>query len=117
MYSIDVIERGLARYVDEAFLPTLQRDSIKGYALGIGASLLAKRGGALLREYAKTPALQQLGLVSADGAVDLDALRDAARQNMPQTGLVIDLPMGVTVRLNAQDIDKLYDTIKREASL
>lgn len=117
MYGIDAIERGLARYVDEAFLPTLQRGSIKGYALGVGASLLAKRGGVLLREYAKAPMLQQMGLVSADGAVDLDALREAAKQNMPATGLVIDLPMGVTVRLNAQDIDKLYDTIKREASV
>lgn len=117
MYSIEVIERGLARYVDEVFMPTIQRDTIKGYAIGIGASLLAKRGGGLLREYAKTPMLQQMGLISADGAVDLDALRDAAKAAMPPTGLTAELPMGIVIRLNAADVDALYETIKREASL
>ena len=117
MVSIECIERGLARYVNEELLPSLPRDGAKGFAIGVAASLLVKRGGNLLREYAKADILRQMGLVSADGAVDLDAIREAAKSNIPPTGLAVDLPMGICLRVNAADVDKLYDMIRQEARL
>lgn len=117
MVSIECIERGLARYVDEELLPNIQQGGAKGFAIGMAATLLVKRGGNILREYAGKDIIRQMGLVSADGAVDLDAIRDAAKANIPAAGLPVDLPMGICIRVNAGDVDKLYNTIKREASL
>lgn len=114
MVSIEVVERGVARYIDEAILPNIQSDGIKGFAMGMAATVLVKRGGNLLREYAKTPMLQQLGIVTAEGAVDLDLLRDAAKKNMPSNGLSIDAPMGIVIRINGDDIDQLCETIRKE---
>lgn len=117
MYSIEVIERGAARFIDEAIMPNLQRDGIKGFAMGMAASVLVKRGGNLLRAYAKDPTLQQLGIITADGAVDLDLLREAAKKNMPASGLSIDAPMGIVIRINSNDIDQLCEMIRKESSV
>lgn len=115
MVSIESVERGLARYIDKEIMPAIKTDGIKGFAIGAAASLLVKRGGNLLRTYAQTPMLQQMGLVTADGAVDLDALRDAARDNIPAGGLLVELPMGISLRINTADVDSLYKAIREEA--
>ena len=117
MVSIESVERGMARYIDEVFLPSFPRDGAKGFAVGVAASLLVKRGGNLLREYAKHDIVRQLGLITADGAVDLDGIRDAVKVNLPASGLAIDLPMGICVRVSAQDADMLYECIRKEASV
>ena len=117
MVSIDSVERGLARYIDKEILPAIKTDGVKGFAVGAAASLLVKRGGNLLRWYVQNPMLQQMGLVTADGAVDLDALRDAARDNIPVGGLLVELPMGISLRINTADVDSLYKAIREEASL
>lgn len=117
MVSIESVERGVARYIDKEILPAIKTDGIKGFAIGTAASLLVKRGGNVLRGLASNTVLQQMGLVTADGAVDLDALRDAAKDNIPTGGLVVELPMGVAVRINAVDVDSLYNLIRQEASV
>lgn len=117
MVSIESVERGMARYIDSEIIPAIKTDGIKGFAVGTVASLLVKRGGNLLRAYAKSPVLQQMGLVTPDGAVDLDALREAARENIPTGGLQVDLPLGISMRITTADVDLLYEAIRKEASL
>lgn len=117
MVSIESIERGLARYIDQELMPSIKADGIKGFAIGTAAALLVKRSGGILREYAKSPLLQQMGLVTTDGSIDLDALREAAASNIPASGLVVDLPMGITMRFQAGDVDSLYKMIREEASV
>lgn len=117
MVSIECIERGVARYLDEELLPSLPREGAKGFAIGMAASLLIKRGSGILREYANKDIIRQMGLISPDGAVDLEAIRDAAKDNIPSTGLAVDLPMGICIRVNAGDVDRLYDMIRQEARL
>jgi hypothetical protein len=59
--------------------------------------------------------LQQMGIVTADGAVDLDALRDAAKENITAQGMAIDLPAGISLRITNTDVDDLYRAIREEA--
>lgn len=117
MVSIESVERGMARFIDSEIMPAIKTDGIKGFAIGAAASLLVKRGGNLLRAYAKNPMLQQMGLVTADGAVDLEALRDAARENIPAGGLQINLPAGISMRITTDDVDHLYKAIREEAQV
>lgn len=117
MVSIDSVERGMAAYIDHELLQKIDTSGIKGFGLGMAATLLIKRGGRLLREYAKLPILQQLGLVSQDGSIDLEALRDAAMSRIPQSGLPIDLPMGICLRVTDADVSAICEYIRREASV
>lgn len=115
MVSIDNVERGIAKYIDRHILPNLPQTGAKGFGIGVAASLLVKRGGNLLREYAKQPILQQMGIITADGAVDLDVIREAAADRMPPQGVTVDLPLGITIRVNAADVDAIYNAIREEA--
>ena len=112
MYSIAQVEQGLARYIDAEVLPALPHDGLKGFGVGVGATLLVKRCGALLQACCQHQALQAMALVTAEGMVDVDALRDACRQSMPAAGLPVALPMGLQIRLQADDIDKIHQYIK-----
>jgi hypothetical protein len=58
-----------------------------------------------------------MGLVTPDGAIDLDAIKDAAMANMPPSGLAVELPMGICLRMTAADIDKIGNYIKKEGNL
>ena len=117
MVSIESVERGLARYIDEVFLPSFPREGMKGFAVGVAASLMVKRGGNLLRAYAKAPILQQLGLVSPDGGVDMEAVREAVLGNLPAGGLPVELPMGILLRVKAEDVEAMCQAIRKEGSL
>lgn len=115
MVSIECVERGIARYLDQELLPNIRTEGVKGFAIGMAASIIVKRGGNLLRDYARMPLMQQMGIVTPDGAFDIDVMREAAKANIPDTGLALDLPMGIALRINADDVDCLYDCIVREA--
>ena len=112
MVSIDQVEKGIAKYMDEELLPTLPQQGWKGFGLSVAAGLLIKRGGAMLREAVKAPVLQKMGLVSPEGAVDLAALREVMTERMPETGLVIETPLGINLRMRTEDMNNLFKAIE-----
>ena len=112
MVSIEAIEHGMARYLDEELLPKLPRDGIKGFGIGVVATLMIKRGGNMLRDLSKNKAIQAMGIIAPDGAVDLELLKEACMGNIPQTGLPIELPAGLAIRLTEQDVETMYRYIK-----
>lgn len=112
MVSIETIQQGFSRYLDAEILPKLPTEGLKGFGIRVAATSLVMRGGDLIRGYAKTPPLQYMRILSPDGAVDLDFLRDVCKQSLPDTGLPIDLPAGISLRLTTDDIDSIYSYIK-----
>lgn len=112
MVTMDQIERGIAQYIDRELLPNLPRDGIKGFGLGMAATLLIKRGSGMLQQLSDNKALKQMGLIAPDGAIDLDAVQEAALENMPPTGVPVSLPFGIVMRFKAEDVDKLCQYIR-----
>ena len=113
MVSVQQVEKGLAAYIDNEMLPNLPRDGIKGFGVGVAATLLIKRGGGIIQQLASNKIVQQMGLVAPDGSVDLDAVQEACVVNMPNTGVPVALPFGMTIRIKPADIDKICDYIRR----
>lgn len=117
MYSIEVIERGLAQYIQTAILPKMQGGTAKGFALNVMGTLLIKRGGNLLRQYAQNPTIQQMGIIDQSGAVDLEVLKESVLESLPKNGLAIEAPLGIVLRINAEDVNEMYKVIQKEGSL
>ena len=112
MVSIEMVENGLARYMETELIPKLPREGIKGFGVGFMATLLIRRAGSLIREYGKKPAMQAMGLISVDGAVDLDAVQEALAANVPPNGVAIDLLGGIQLRMHKADLDCICDYIR-----
>lgn len=112
MVTLDMVENGLGRYLDNEILPKLPRDGIKGFGLGVAATLMIKRGGALIRSLGQNKIIQAMGLIGTDGAVDLDAVQEAAAANIPPAGVAIDLPVGIQLRMHREDVQILCDYIR-----
>lgn len=112
MVTLEMMENGLGRYLDNELLPKLPREGIKGFGIGVAATLMIKRGGALIRSLGQNKAIQAMGIIGADGAVDLDMLQEAAMANVPPTGVAIDLPIGIQLRVHKEDVQSLCDYIR-----
>ena len=105
-YSYDRVERGIAKYMDTELIPKLPCDGIRGFGIGVCATLLTRRCTNLLQGLEKNAIIRDMGVIK-DGAVDIDLLADACKQNIPASGLTVSLPMGITLRINASDIDTI----------
>lgn len=112
MVTLEMVENGLGRYLDAEILPKLPADGIKGFGIGVAATLLVKRGGVLIRNLGQNKTVQAMGLIGADGAVDLDVLQEAAMANVPPTGVAFDLPIGIQLRLHKDDVKCICDYIR-----
>ena len=109
--SINQIEMGIAKYLDAELLPQLPKEGAKGFGVQVMATLATKRIGNLVRSYAELPLLKTMGIVDAQGGIDLPGLREAALQSMPDTGVSIDVPLAGKLTFYKADIDKLYKYI------
>lgn len=111
MVEIARIERGIARYLDAELIPQLPENSWKQFGAGIISGLVAKRGGMVIESYKRHPAAVAFGLVDASGSVDVDVLRQLAKDRIPDMGLPMEVPMLGKVTIYRADIDKLYEYI------
>lgn len=112
MVNIDMIERGLARYLENELIPKLPRDGLKGFGIGVAATLAIRRSGDILRGMIDKPIVKTMGLVDDDGAIDIDTVLEAVAENVPPTGVLIDLPLGIQLRMNHADFKCIAEYIK-----
>ena len=77
MVTIDQAMRGVAKYADDEIIPHLPMG--KGIGAGIALALIMDGGKAQLLKLRENPAVQMMGIMDADGNIDLDRLYNAAR--------------------------------------
>lgn len=90
------IIRGAASWLDSEILSTM--GSASKYGLGVAASLLSKRGEALLEKAMTNDTVKTLGL-ARDGGYDLDELRSVMLERFPPEG----------IRIGAEQINNAID--------
>lgn len=111
MVEVAKIEKGIARYLDAELVPKLPENSWKQFGVGIVSGLVAKRGGMVIEQYKAHPAAVAFGLVDPSGCIDVDILRELAKERVPEGGLAVDVPMIGKLKIYRADIDTLYGYI------
>ena len=109
MVSIDQVQRGAARFVEQEMLPKMQGKD-KWIVTGIVTIFLSKLPS-LLHTAQEKEIIKMLNLVSEDGRVDIESIIEALRPAMRATPATIDIPMGGTVKITEADVDMLYQYI------
>lgn len=103
MATIAQIQRGVAQYIDTELLPKMEGKD-KWIMSALGTLYLAKLP-ALVQTLAQKEAVKILGIVGADGSVDVDALIDSVRPAARQSSASFSIPFGGTIKLTEADLD------------
>lgn len=108
MVTIDRIERGIAKFLDMELAPSLPKEGVSRLVTGAAMAVIVKRVGGMIRGYAGNAAVRGLGVMDAEGNVDIDILWEAVKANFPDAGIRVDIPFGGTVTFRRTDVDTLY---------
>lgn len=108
MVSIDRVERGIARFLDVELAPNLPKEGAGRVFAGAAMAIIIKRVGGLIRGYADSGIVRGLGVIDAEGNVDVDLLREVIKGNMSESGLAVSIPLAGTITLHRSDVDTLY---------
>lgn len=113
MATVNQIENGAVKYIDAELAPKIPTNipngQIKKIAAISGAVYAIRRG---LRTAAATPALAAIGAVDEDGGIDVEGLAEAAREQIPETGFKMTVPILGDLTFYAEDVDKLLRYIE-----
>ena len=110
MVTIDQAMRGVARYADNEIIPHLPTG--KGIGAGIALALIMDGGKSRILALREHPAVQMMGVMDADGNIDLDRLYNAARPRVDGQKLPVMVPIIGELRFDVSDLDKLYRYIQ-----
>ena len=69
-------------------------------------------GKAQLLKLRENPAVQMMGIMDADGNIDLDRLYNAARTQVDGKKIPLTIPVIGELRFDVNDVDRLYKYIQ-----
>lgn len=111
MVSLNQVEAGIARYIDAEIAPKIpvmgQYGQIKKVTFLTGAMYLVKHSRGLVEDFLNGSMSNSIGLSDREGNVDLEGVIEAIKQNIPDSGLKMQLPMVGEVVFYKQDADVL----------
>lgn len=113
MYSVEQIQKGIASYLDTEFMPMLDEGSFKKVLVGAAISLAINKYTSLIPVLQENPFVKSLDVIDSEGNVDVDTLAAAIKENMPTTGVEVEIPTLGKIRLKSADADKLVEHISK----
>jgi hypothetical protein len=103
---------GLTRFIDESVLSHYEPTSIKRILMAGAVSLYLKKNERIVDTLVSNPLVSGLGVVTPDGMVDLESLRDSLKKEINKVGFMrLSLPMVGDIDFTTEDIDMLYKFI------
>lgn len=111
MVSSKQVTSGLAKFADREIVSKLPVGTVKRVAAGAAMALALKRSEQLMAQLSSHPIVSALGVVDGAGNVDVDALRESVSAQIPDTGMVVDVPVLGAIKLFRADVDTLYHDI------
>ena len=111
MITVEQAASGLTRYLDAEVMPHLPTG--KGLLLGAAAALYIRKGPEIVRRLADMPAVKLLGVVDAQGCIDIDELYNAVLPQVKST-FDIQLPFVGGLTFDRAEVEKIYRYLKGE---
>lgn len=110
MVTIDQAMRGVEQYADNEIIPHLPTG--KGIGAGIALALIMDGGKNRILALKDHPAVKMMGIMDAEGNIDLDRLYNAARTRVDGKKIPLTIPVIGELRFDVNDVDRLYKYIQ-----
>lgn len=108
MVTVEEVERGIANFLDNEFMPQLPKGSLQRVAVGAAASIVIKKFGNIVGNLKNNSFVNMLGIFDENDKIDIDCVRDALYNNIDDMGVKVEVPLVGTFVFKKEDIDKLY---------
>lgn len=112
MVSVQKIQKGVAAYLDNELMPQLPANGIEKVLAGTAMSLAIRKSGTIMEQLKDNKSVQMLGIMDAEGNIDLDVLAEELRKNIPIDGVRIDVPIIGGLTFHKEDVGKIQQYIK-----
>ena len=100
---------GLSRFIDESVLSHYPATSMKRILMAGAVSLYLKQNESLVDTLASNPLFAGLGVITAEGNVNIELLRDALKGEIKKAGFMrLSVPMIGDIDFTPEDVDTLY---------
>lgn len=110
MVSMDMVQRGINRYMEQEIISRLPEGSLGRFAANAAKYVFVARSGNAMNSLAENPIAKAFGL-TADGQLDIDLAAEAARESIPENGLKVDVPVLGRMTFHRGDVDTLLRMI------
>lgn len=108
--SIEKVQAGLAKYIDNEMINHLQGWQKIGF--GASSALIIKNLPNTIQAYKNSPVVAMFGVLDEDNNIDIDALHDAISDYFTSDGEYVNVPLLGRIKFTKQDIETLYQYIK-----
>lgn len=111
MVSVDSLEKGIANYIDAEIFELLPQNGWQKVALGTAMSIAIKKAGNVTQSLSENQILVAMGVVSEEG-IDLDLLKESLKENIPEKGMNVNVPLLGEMIFFKKDVDVLCEYIE-----
>jgi hypothetical protein len=109
LVSIDCIGNGVAKFADREILKNI--NGWQKVVVGSAIALAIKRAGNIAASYKDNKVVKALQIMDDDCNIDIDVLRDVVKENIPNSGFVVTVPILGELKFHKSDVDNLYEDI------
>ena len=107
MVSMQQVEHGLARFIDNELAPKIPRDGNNGAVKRVGFLV-----GVTYRLHKQLPTvLSTIGAMDQSGGVDIEGVVEVIRARVPESGLRVQVPVVNELVFYPADIDQVKSYI------
>lgn len=101
-----------SKFIDENILSHYPATSMKRILMAGGISLYMKQNEGIIDTIANNPLFAGLGVVTEDGLVDIDKLKDTLKCEINKAGFMrLSIPLIGDIDFTTEDVDTLYRNI------
>ena len=109
MVNYEQVVNGLTKFIDNEIISQLSGN--QKILLGIGTGVALRKGENMYNALKNNSMIKMLGIITDEG-IDLETLYEEAKKQAMKEVIRVDIPMVGTLKLNEEDIVKLYNYIK-----
>jgi hypothetical protein len=103
---------GFSKFIDESVLSHYPANSMKRILMAGAVSLYLKQNENIVDTLASNPIFTGLGVMGADGNVNIESLRDVLKGEIKKAGFMrLSIPFIGDIDFTPDDVDTLYNYI------
>ena len=110
MVKYEQVINGLTKFIDNEIISQLSGN--QKILLGIGTGVALRKGENIYNGLKNNSMIKMLEIIDEQGNIDIETLYEESKKQATKEVIRVDIPMIGTLKLNEEDIEKLYGYIK-----